>query len=85
MRALALKESFDAFWQYESPRWAGWFLNKWYTRAMCSKLAPMNKFVGTSRNHEDLLMNYFKAGKLYSSGIVEGLNLQILLKNSKIV
>lgn len=26
LRALALKESSDAFWQYESPRWAGWFL-----------------------------------------------------------
>ena len=79
MRALALKESFDAFWQYESPRWAGWFLKKWCTRAMRSKLAPMKKFVDTLRNHEDLLMNYFKAGKLYSSGIVEGLNLRINL------
>ena len=45
----------------------------------------MNKFVGTLRNHEGLLMNYFKAGKLYSSSIVEGLNLQILLKSPKIV
>jgi len=79
MRALALKESFDAFWQYESPRWAGWFLKKWCTRTMRSKLAPIKKFVSTLRNHEDLLMNYFKAGKLYSSGIVEGLNLRINL------
>ena len=52
---------------------------KWCTRAMRSKLAPMKKFVGTLRNHEDLLMNYFKAGKLYNSGIVEGLNLRINL------
>ena len=37
------------------------------------------------RNHEDLMMNYFTVGKLDSSGIVEGLNLQILLKSSKIV
>jgi len=79
VRALALKESFDAFWQYESPHWARWFLKKWCTRAMQSRLAPMKKFVGTLRNHEDLLMNYFKAGKLYSSGIVEGLNLRINL------
>jgi transposase len=79
MRALALKESFDAFWQYDTPRWAGWFLKKWCIRAMRSKLAPMKKFVGTLRNHEDLLMNYFKAGKLYNSGIVEGLNLRINL------
>ena len=38
---------------------------------MRSKLVPMKKFVGTLRNHETLLMNYFKAGKLYNSGIVE--------------
>ncbi len=35
--------------------------------------------VGTLRNHEDLLMNYFKVGKLYNIGIVEGLNLRINL------
>ena len=79
MRALALKESVDAFWHYESPRWARWYLKKWCARAMRSRLDPMKKFVRTLRNHEDLLMNYFKAGKLYSSGIVEGLNLRINL------
>ncbi len=79
MRALALKESFDAFWHYESPRWARWYLKKWCARAMRSRQDPMKKFVRTLRNHEDLLMNYFKAGKLYSSGIVEGLNLRINL------
>jgi len=78
-RAYFLKESFDAFWQYDSPRWASWFLRKWCARAMRSRLEPMKKFVRTLRNHEDLLMNYFKAGKLYSSGIVEGLNLRINL------
>ena len=46
---------------------------------MRSRLDPMKKFVRTLRNHEDLLMNYFKAGKLYSSGIVKGLNLRINL------
>jgi transposase len=79
VRAYLLKESFDAFWQYNSPYWARWFLKKWCTRAMRSKLDPMKKFVKTLRAHEDLLMNYFIAGKLYSSGIVEGLNLRINL------
>ena len=83
MRALALKKSFDAFWHYESPRWARWYLKKWYARAMRSRLDPIKKFVRTLRNHEDLLMNYFKAGKLYSSGIVEGLNLRINLCMNK--
>jgi len=79
VRAWMLKESFDGFWQYDSPRWAKWFLKKWCTRTMRSRLEPMKKFVRTLRNHEDLLMNYFKAGKLYNSGIVEGLNLRINL------
>lgn len=46
---------------------------------MRSRLEPMKKFVRTLRNHEELLMNDFKAGKGYSSGIVEGLNLKINL------
>lgn len=79
VRAWMLKEAFDGFWQYNSPRWAKWYLRKWCARAMRSRLEPMKKFVRTLRNHEDLLMNYFKAGKLYNSGIVEGLNLRINL------
>ncbi len=77
VRAWMLKESFDAFWQYDSPRWAGWYIRKWCARAMRSQLEPTKKFVRTLRNHEELLMNYFKAGKHYNSGIVEGLNLRI--------
>ena len=77
VRAYYLKESFDAFWHYDTSRWARWYLKKWCTRAMRSRLEPMKKFVRTLRNHEELLMNYFKAGKGYSSGIVEGLNLKI--------
>jgi hypothetical protein len=37
------------------------------------------KFVGMLRNHEDLLLNYFKANQLYTSGIVECLRLRINL------
>jgi transposase len=79
VRAYLLKESFDAFWQYEGPDWARWFLKKWCARAIRSRLDPMKKFVRTLRAHEDLLMNYFKAGKVYSSGVVEGLNLRVNL------
>jgi transposase len=79
VRAYYLKESFDAFWSYKSPYWARWYLKKWCARAMRSKLQPVKKFVRTLRNHEELLMNYFKAHKAYSSGIVEGLNLKINL------
>lgn len=83
VRAFYLKESFDAFWQYNSPYWARWYLRKWCARTMRSRLDPMKNFVRTLRAHEQLLMNYFKAGKGYSSGVVEGLNLRINLSMRK--
>ena len=46
---------------------------------MCSRLEPMKKFVRTLRQHEDLLMNYFKAKKRYTRGIVVILNLKVNL------
>ena len=82
-RAYFLKEAFDGFWQYNSPHWAKWYLRKWCTRTMRSRLEPMKKFVNTLRQHEDLLMNYFKAKKQYTSGIVEGLNLKVNLSMRK--
>jgi hypothetical protein len=42
---------------------------------MRGRLPPIKKFVTTLRAREELLMNYFKAGKVYSSG--EGLNLRV--------
>ena len=50
---------------------------------MRSRLEPMKKFVRTLRQHEDLLMNYFKTKKQYTSGIVEGLNLKVNLSMRK--
>jgi len=83
VRAYLLKESFQAFWQYTSPYWAEWFLKKWCTRTMRSRLDPMKKFVKTLRRHEPLLMNWFKSKKAYSSGTVEGLNRKINLVTRK--
>jgi transposase len=74
VRAHLLKEAFEAFWTYTSPFWAGWFLDKWCTRAMRSRLEPIKKFAGTLRNHKDLLLNWFRAKGSISSGTVEGLN-----------
>jgi len=53
---------------------AGKFLDQWCTDAMRSKIDPLKKFVGTLRNHRELLLNYFRAKKAFSSGVVEGLN-----------
>lgn len=83
VRAYLLKESFQLFWEYKSPYWAEWYLKKWCTRAMQSRLEPIKKFVGTIRNHQTLIMNWFKAHKAFSSGIVEGLNRKINLTTRK--
>lgn len=74
VRAYLLKQSFELFWTYKSAYWAGWFLDKWCLRAMRSRLEPMRKFVGTLRNHRELLLNWFRAKGEISSGAVEGLN-----------
>lgn len=79
VRAYLLKESFNGFWRYSSPYWAGWYLDKWCTRAMRSRLEPIKTFVKTMRNHRELLMNYFKAKKEISSAVVEGLNTNVKL------
>ena len=41
---------------------------------MRSRLDPMKTFVGTLRNHRELLLNWFRAKGEISSGVVEGLN-----------
>jgi transposase len=83
VRAYLLKESFQLFWTYNSPYWAEWYLNKWCKRAMLSRLEPIKAFVKTIRNHQPLIMNWFKAKKQYSSGVVEGLNRKINLVTRK--
>jgi transposase len=83
VRAYLLKESFQLFWNYKSPYWAEWFLNKWCARAMRSRLEPIKVFVRSLRNHQPLIMNWFKAKKEYSSGVVEGMNRKINLVTRK--
>jgi len=74
VRAYLYKEDFQRFWEYDSPVWAGKFLDQWCKDVMRSKIDPLKKFVGTLRNHRELLLNYFRAKKAFSSGVVEGLN-----------
>jgi transposase len=41
---------------------------------MRSRIEPMKKIASSLRNHRELILNYFRAQKLLSSGVVEGLN-----------
>ena len=74
VRAYLLKEDLQGFWEYVSPAWAEKFLDRWCTRVMRSKIEPMKKVAKSLRAHKPLILNWFKAKKAFSSGIVEGLN-----------
>lgn len=83
VRGYLLKEDFRGFWEYVSPSWAEKFFNRWSTRVMRSKIVPMKKVVKTLRKHKHLILNWFRAKKIFSSGIVEGLNNKVKLTMRK--
>jgi transposase len=41
---------------------------------MRSRIEPMKKVARSLRQHRELILNFFRAQKLISSGVVEGLN-----------
>ena len=83
IRSYLLKEEFQLFWLYTSPYWAGRFLDKWCTKTMRSKIRPMKKVAKMLRRHRPLLLNWFRAKKQFSSGIVEGFNTKAKLTTRK--
>ena len=74
VRAYLLKEDFQQLWNYQSTAWAAKFLDEWCRCVMRSRIQPMKKVVKTLRAHRELLLNYFRARKEFSSGVIEGLN-----------
>ena len=76
-RAWELKECFYQLWKYKSLLWARTFLDYWCSRAMRSRLEPMQKVARMLRTHEELLMNWFRAKGEISGGAIEGLNNKI--------
>jgi transposase len=79
LHAFLLVEAFRHFWTYCSPTWAGKFLDAWCVKVARSRLDPLKKVARTLQSHRGLLLNYFKAAKMYSSGVVEGLNAKVKL------
>ncbi len=74
VRAYLHREDFQRFWEYQSPVWAGRFLDEWCQRVMRSRLEPMKKVARSLRKHRSLLLNWFHAKGTISAGIVEGFN-----------
>ena len=83
VRGYLLKEDFRQLWDYVSAAWAGKFIDRWTKRVMLSKLEPMKKEAKTIRRHRGLILNYFRAKKRFSSGVVEGLNGKVKLVTRK--
>jgi len=83
VRAYLLKEDLDGLWSYTSPTWAGKFLDRWCTRVMRSKIEPMKKQARSIRKHRKLILNWFRAKKVISAGIVEGLNNKVKVTTRK--
>ena len=83
VRAYLLKEDFHQLWGYVSFVWAGKFIDHWTRRVMRSRLEPMKREARSIRRHKDLILNYFRAKKQFSSGVVEGLNGKVKLVTRK--
>ena len=82
-QAIHVLDRFHKLWEYVSPAWAGKFIDRWVKRVMFSKIEPMKKEARTIRKHKGLILNYFKAKKAFSSGMVEGLNNKVKLTMKK--
>jgi transposase len=74
VKAYLMKEEFQLFWEYVAPWWAGRFLDAWCRRAMVSQIEPIKVVARMLRGHRELILNWFRARKAFSSGVVEGLN-----------
>lgn len=83
VRSYLLREDFQCFWTYVSPTWAGRFLDRWCTRTLRSRIAPMQKVARMLRTHRALLLNWFRAKGAISSGVVEGFNNKAKLTTRK--
>jgi len=83
VRAYLLEEGLQAMWEYRSPTHAGRFLDAWCRQAMRSRIEPIKKVARSLREHRESILNWFRAKKLYNSGIVEGLNGLVKLRFRK--
>ncbi|MBL7009438.1 MAG: ISL3 family transposase [Planctomycetes bacterium] len=79
VKAYLLKEEFQRLWDYDSPAWAGKFLDQWCRMVMRTGLDPMKKVARSLRSHRTLILNWFRDRGVISAGAVEGLNNKLKL------
>jgi transposase len=83
VRAYLLKEQLQLFWGYVSPYWAGRYLDHWCRQVMRSRLEPLKAIARSMRSHRELILNWFRAKKAISAGVVEGFNNKLKLTTRK--
>lgn len=75
VKAYLAKEAFDNLWECPDAASASIFIDEWTRDVMRHHDMPqMKKFVKMIRSHKELILNYVRANKEYSSGTVEGFN-----------
>jgi len=76
IKAYFFRLDLDRLWTSTIPENAGAFLDDWCRRIMRSRIKPMMAMAMAKsfRVHRPLILNYFRACKVFSSGVVEGLN-----------
>lgn len=74
VKAYTLKEQFRTLWDSNDEETAGRLIDEWCASVQHSNIGPFKRVAKTIQNHRDTILNYFRTGKCYSSGIVEGLN-----------
>ena len=74
VRAYLLAQQLRCFWEYVYPASAEKFLDLWCREVMRSRLEPLKKVAKQLRRHKHLILNWFRAKKIFSSGVVEGFN-----------
>ena len=67
VRAYLLKEDFRHLWSYVSIAWAAKFLDRWCRQVMRSRIEPLKQVARTFRAHRELILDYFRARKEFSS------------------
>ena len=74
VRAYLLARDFQHLWDYTSATWAGKFRDMGCRTAMRSRIEPIKKMARQFQAHRFLILNYFRAKKAFSSGVVEAMN-----------
>ena len=81
-RAWVIKETFRSFWLCDTVQAAAKYFDKWYSRAIRSRLAPVKKVARTCKAHLDHILTFFT--HRLTNGPIEGLNnaIQGLIKKA---